>query len=186
VRLFTAIDLDDGARDAVARLQRRLAERLSGDQSLKWVDPSRMHLTLVFLGDVADARVPAIVASLSSPIDAPRFAIAFQGLGVFPPRGAPRVLWLGVAQGGAALATVHGHVATRLESLGVALEDRAFHPHLTLGRWRDSRPSDRARALAAGISGPIAPLGVDSIALYQSRLSSAGSTYTALARATLT
>jgi 2'-5' RNA ligase len=186
LRLFTAIDLDDGARDAVARLQRRLAERLGGDQSLKWVDPSRMHLTLVFLGEVADARVPAIVEILSSPIDAPRFAIAFQGLGVFPPRGAPRVLWLDVAQGGAALATVHGHVVKRLASLGVALEDGAFRPHLTLARWRDSRPSDRARALAGGVSEPIAVLGVDSIALYQSRLSSAGPTYTALARATLT
>ena len=186
MRLFTAIDLDDAARDAVARLQRRLSERPSGDRSLKWVDPSRMHLTLVFLGEVADARVPAIVESLSPPIDVPRFAIAFQGLGVFPPRGAPRVLWLGVAQGAAALAAVQGHVVKRLESLGVALEDRPFHPHLTLARWRDSRPSDRTRALAAGINEPIAPLGVDSIALYQSRLSSAGSTYTVLARATLT
>jgi len=186
MRLFTAIDLDDGARSAVARLQRRLSEQLSGDRSLKWVDPSRMHLTLVFLGEVADARVPAIVDSLSRPIDAPRFAIAFHGLGVFPARGAPRVLWLDVAQGAAALTTVHGHVVTRLETLGVALEDRPFHPHLTLARWRDSRPSDRTRALADGLTDPIAPLGVDSIALYQSRLSWAGSAYTVLARATLT
>jgi 2'-5' RNA ligase len=186
LRLFTAIDLDDGARDAVARLQRRLSERLTGDRSLKWVEPSRMHLTMVFLGEVADARVPAIIESLSSPIDARRFAIAFRGLGVFPPRGAPRVLWLNVAQGADALATVHGHVVKRLERLGVALEDRPFHPHLTLARWRDSRPSDRTRALVPDTNDPIAPVGVDSIALYQSRLSSAGSAYTVLARATLT
>jgi len=185
MRLFTAIDLDERTRDAVARLQRRLTERLSGDRSLKWVDPARMHLTVVFLGEIADARVPLIVDSLSVPIEASRFAIAFQGLGVFPPRGAPRVLWLDVAQGTGALATVHRHVVERLKSLDVTLEDRPFHPHLTLARWRDSRPSDRTRALAAEIHEPIAPLGIDSIALYQSRLSSAGSTYTVLARATL-
>lgn len=185
MRLFAAIDLNDAARGAIARLQRRLSERLGGARSPKWVDPFRMHVTLVFLGEVADAQVPGIVEVLSSSIDAPRFAITFQGLGVFPPRGAPRVLWLAVSQGAEALAAVHRHVVGRLERLEWTLEDRPFQPHVTLARWRDSRPSDRASALGLAIDDPVATVDIASVTLYQSRLSAAGPTYTALARATL-
>jgi 2'-5' RNA ligase len=68
----------------------------------------------------------------------------------------------------------------------VALEEREFHPHLTLARWKDSRPADRERALSAAGRGAIAQTRVDGATLYQSRLSPSGSTYTPLARAALT
>jgi 2'-5' RNA ligase len=68
---------------------------------------------------------------------------------------------------------------------GVAFDDRPFHPHLTLGRWRESRSSDRVIALAAAVKGEMARIHVDRATLYQSRPSSAGPTYTPLAHATL-
>lgn len=186
MRLFAAIDLDEEARDAIARLQRSLSEQVSGNRSLKWVNPSHMHLTLAFLGEIADGRVPAIAGALSAAIDVSRFSVAFRGLGVFPPRGAPRVLWLGISEGSDAVVEVQRHVAGRLECLDVALERRSFHPHLTLARWRESRPSDRRPTMASSVSETIARLDVNFITLYQSRLSSAGPTYTAVARANLT
>src|SRR2546426_7761098 len=63
---------------------------------LKWVKPEHSHLTLVFLGDVEDARVASVVEAVGRDLDISPFDIVFQGIGAFPPRGAPRVLWVGV------------------------------------------------------------------------------------------
>ena len=192
MRLFVALDLDDDAIQAIAAVQQRVAKALEANRSITQVDPARMHLTLVFLGEIAEATVPAIVDTLSASIDVRQFAAEFQGLGVFPTRGAPRVLWLGVAAGAEQIVEVQRAVASRVERLGVALERRPFHPHLTLARWRTSRtsrtsrPSDRQRALSIDTHKPVARVNIDHATLYQSRRSPAGPTYTALTRANLT
>ena len=192
VRLFVALDLDDHARQAIAAVQERVAKALDADRSIRQIDPARMHVTLAFLGEIAEAAVPAVIDRLSANIDVRQFAAEFQGLGVFPPRGAPRVLWLGVEAGAEKIVEVQRAVASRVERLGVALERRPFHPHLTLARWRTSRtsrtarPSDRQRALSTDTHKPVARVHIDHATLYQSRLSPAGPTYTALTRANLT
>jgi 2'-5' RNA ligase len=186
VRLFVAIDLDEEARLAIAVLQQRLVKALGAEGSLKIVDPEHMHLTLAFLGEIAEPAVPAIVDVLSIIIDVRPFAAGFQGLGVFPPRGAPRVLWIGVDEGAKPLVQVQREVADRVTRLDVALEPRPFHPHLTLARWRSSHPTDRPRVLSADSRTAVARVSVDHITLYQSRLSPAGPTHTALTRANLT
>jgi len=187
MRLFIAADLPDAVRTALAGEQKRIAAALAGaGSSLKWVKPEHAHLTLVFIGNVEDARVPAVVEAVSRRIDAPPFDAVFGGGGVFPPRGAPRVLWIGVEDGAAQLIALQQTLASRVTALGLPLEDRAFHPHLTLARWRESRPSDRDRALAAAPHGMVARARIDAATLYQSRLSPSGPAYTPLARANLT
>jgi 2'-5' RNA ligase len=190
MRLFVAIDLDEAVRQAVARAQQQLARRIDRDRSLKWVNPAHLHLTLVFLGDVGGTAAPPIIEALSAPLDVTAFSAVFRGFGLFPHRGAPRVLWLGVAEGADRIAELQRRVAMRFERLGVELDRRPFHAHLTLARWRPSKASphgaDVGRALAAGPDLPVAKVDVDHVTLYESRLSPAGPTYTALARATLT
>ena len=74
------------------------------------------------------------------------FDIVFSGAGVFPPRGAPRVLWIGIGAGVDRTPTrFSASWRARVAAHGVELDARDFHPHLTLGRWRSSRTSDRAR-----------------------------------------
>jgi 2'-5' RNA ligase len=186
MRLFVAVDLDDTARTAIAAEQKRVAAAM-GDarSSVTWVKPDRMHLTLVFLGEVSDAHAPAIVDSVSRPVAMTAFSITFQGLGVFPSHGGPRALWVGITDGGADLSELQREIARRVTDAGVVLDARTFHPHLTLGRWRQSRPSDRRRILSASRPDVVARVAVPAATLYQSRISSAGPTYTALARANL-
>jgi RNA 2',3'-cyclic 3'-phosphodiesterase len=186
VRLFVAIDLDDDARTAIARLQQLVVKALGSGRSFKVVDPAHMHLTLAFLGEIAEAAVPPIVDTLSTSITVRSFAAEFQGLGVFPPRGAPRVLWLRVEAGADGIVAVQREVAGRLQGLGVVLDRRPFYPHLTLARWRVSHARDRRRALSTESRATVARVGVDHVTLYESRLSSAGPTYTVLTRANLT
>jgi len=187
MRLFIAVDLSDDAREAIAAEQKRMAAALGGTQtSLKWVKPEHAHLTLVFLGNVDAARGDVVIEAIGGDVDLAPFDMVLEGAGAFPPRGAPRVLWIGTTAGATELAALQLRLSSRVAGLGVELEARPFHPHLTLGRWRESRPSDRARALAVAPSGAIARVHVGHATLYQSRLSSSGAAYGALTRANLT
>ena len=183
--MFVAIDLDETARAAVAVEQRQAARLVAPASPLRFVDPRQVHLTLAFLGDVATPLAAAVVDAMRAPLSAVRpFQIAIGGLGVFPPHGAPRILWVGLAEGARETIVLHREVAARLASLGVMLEDRDFRPHLTIGRWRHARPSDRP-ALPSAAAHPAARLLVDRVTLYESRLSSEGPTHLALAHASL-
>jgi 2'-5' RNA ligase len=184
--LFVAIDLDEAARQAVGALQQRIAKTESSPRALKWVRPEHLHFTLAFLGEVNAPDVTRVVDAMSFQLGAVRFAAGLERLGVFPLRGAPRVLWLGVGEGEARIVEARREVVGRLAPVGFQDEPRAFHPHLTLARWRESRASDARRALAADPRREIARVAVDHITLYESRLGNSGPTYTALARATLT
>jgi len=187
MRLFVAIDLSDQARAAVVAEQKRLAAALGdGRSSLRWVRPPQLHLTLTFLGEVDEARGPAIVDALTERLAVPVFTIAFGGVGLFPPDGPPRVVWLGVARGARETIEVEREVAGRLDRIGLAREARPFRPHLTLGRWRTSSPADRRRLLAGAGAGEIVSMPVPFVTLYQSRLSPDGPTHTPLVRAALT
>ena len=186
-RLFIAVDLNDDARQIIAALQKRIAAAMAGSKStIKWVKPEQAHLTLVFLGNVDAARASAVSDSVGHGVDAAPFEMVLAGLGVFPPYGAPRVLWIGVTDGGAELIALQREMEARVSPLGISLETRAFRPHLTIARWRESRPADRDRALGAADRGTIARVHVGSATLYQSKLSPAGPAYTALAHANLT
>jgi 2'-5' RNA ligase len=187
VRLFIAIDLDDEARHAIAAEQERLKEAWAGGAGapLKWIAPERMHLTLVFLGEVDEVRSAAVAEAIARPLAFDRFSIAFGGLGTFPPAGAPRVLWLGLAAGGAQVLHLQREAADRVGALGITLEQRPFHPHLTLARWPTSRPSDRRTLPTAEEGTTVARVGVEALALVHSRLSPAGPTYTTICRGPL-
>jgi 2'-5' RNA ligase len=104
---------------------------------------------------------------------------------MFPSAGAPRVLWLGVTSGASEVVGVQREVATRVTRLGLALERRPFHPHLTLARWRTSRPSDRRHVDLAEWAHEVARIEVRQVSLIRSRLSPDGPTYASLAQGSL-
>jgi 2'-5' RNA ligase len=186
MRLFVAIDLDDRARAAIAAEQDRIRRGLIHGTPPRWTPPDQMHLTLAFLGEVNPAIAAQLQEELSTPIALDAFELVFAGSGVFPPHGAPRALWIGTREGTAELQSLQREIGRRLAGRGIALESRPFTPHLTVGRWKSSRPSDRRRVLQHGRDKVIARLRIDHATLYQSRLSAQGSVYTELARATLT
>jgi 2'-5' RNA ligase len=188
MRLFIAADLGTAGRAAIAAEQQRIGRLLTDRDrsSVRWVSTEHIHLTLVFLGEVQDERADAVITHLMTPIPQAPFDVVFGRLGVFPPGGVPKVLWLGATEGGSALDQLHASLNGRVELAGVVVERRPFHPHLTLGRWRRARPRVARQILAADRHVDVARVRVDYVTLYQSRLTSAGPQYTALARATLT
>ena len=185
MRLFVAIELDEPGRQAIAAELLMLKSALDGEErsSMRWVKPEHMHLTLVFLGEVAEDRVRVLVGALSHPIPLAPFIAGFGGLGIFPPRQAPRVLWLGLTRGVAEVREVRREVAQNLSRVGVVPEEH-FEPHLTLARWRPHGAGRRPR-VQLGAPGELLRLSVEHVALIESRLSSAGPSYSVLAKAIL-
>src|SRR5947207_14127351 len=115
MRLFVAVDLDDDARAAIATTQKHVARALADSTSkMAWVKPDRMHLTLLFLGEVEEARVPALVESVGLAVEGQPFQISLENVGVFPLRGAPRVVWIGVSGPEARLHELHEVLARRV------------------------------------------------------------------------
>jgi 2'-5' RNA ligase len=184
MRVFAAIDLDESARLAVAAVQTALGSAVDRD-SLRWVQPEQMHITLVFVGEVSLDRAAHLSARLSQPVAQAPFDLRLQGLGAFPSRGAPRALWIGVREGGDQVQRLQREIADRMKGSADPVVE-PFRAHLTLARFRRSRPSDRHVLLDQSPPEQGIRLTVDHVTLYESVLSSGPPRYTALARANLT
>ena len=137
LRCFVAVDIDEEIRATVGVFLETLRREVRG---VKWVRPENLHLTLKFLGSVDPGTVAGIGAALDAAVagKAP-FTLHFRGAGLFPERGRPRVLWIGIDGGADGMASLAAAVDEVLAPLGFPPESRPFVPHLTIGRVKDLR-----------------------------------------------
>jgi 2'-5' RNA ligase len=188
VRLFVAIELDAqvlrAAEHLIQRLKRRAAT-LAPRARLGWVLPERMHLTVRFIGNVAAPQIDRLRDALAPPLDLLPFTLRVEGLGAFPDRGAPRVIWAGLTAGREAVLQLEGAITNRLEPIGIAPEDRPYSPHLTLARVREP-DGLRSAPLVEGMANErLGTTEVSAVTLFESRLSPKGPTYVPLQRTVL-
>jgi 2'-5' RNA ligase len=176
-RCFVALDLPAPVRALLAAA----GARLRGLGDVRQVPEAQLHLTLRFCGDI-DERQRAALGGVVEAGPWPALQLLLSGLGQFPPRGAPRVLWAGVAGDVEALAQIASRIEAAAAAAGVPREDRPFHPHVTLGRARSPRGGARLSAALREqgrvfASEPFAPQG---LTLYRSELGAGGSVHTPL------
>ena len=173
VRAFVALELDERLRDALGALQQRLRPTLG---AIRPVRPEGIHLTLRFLGQVRPEQVTALAQRLSAAARAcPPLEALVKGVSMFPDRGSPRVLWVGVELPPAAK-ELQRACERAARDVGFEPEPRPFRAHLTLGRWRDraARPVLPASELG--------PTRLESLVLFRSETAQGGAVYTPLAR----
>ncbi len=187
IRAFIAIELPAPVREALAAMQDRLGRQ--EERAAKWVAPQGIHLTFKFLGDVPAERLPAITEAMTQAArNRSALNLYLDKAGCFPGPERPRVLWVGLNGDLSALADLQRAVETSLARLGFPREDRAFTPHLTLARLRDTCTPEERRRLGLAVRG-LAAARVDwiarEIALIRSDLQPAGAVYTRLAAAPL-
>lgn len=188
MRLFVGIELDDAvvsAASAIVDELKRRASTLAPRARIGWVTPERMHLTVRFIGHVDDLQVPTIRDALAPAIPVEPFELHVDGIGTFPPTGSPRVIWAGLTLGTPFVLDVERHVTARLQVVGIAPEERAYSPHLTLGRVREPAGLHAARLLDGLPSPVLGSTRVSACTLFESRLSPKGPTYVALQRTVL-
>jgi len=175
IRAFIALAIDEPMRSRVSGALARLAPTMPEVRFVR----AEPHVTLRFLGGCSPRSLDALRPHLKDAAAAcPPSEAHLKGLGFFPPRGHPRILWLGI---GIPEGIRHLQAACEAACVGAGFpaEARPFHAHLTLGRWR--RPGGRPAL-------PEVDLGVawlKTLVLFESRLSSKRPEYAPLASYTL-
>lgn len=184
MRAFLGIGLSETARDAIAALQRELA---TSGADVKWVVPAHLHVTLKFLDEISETQRRAIEerVGLLARQEAV-FGLGLERVGAFPSLEAPRVIWIGLAQGKERVAHLAQSIEWEAATLQLREEARPFAAHLTIGRVRSARHRAALAQRLRDVSWrPPAAWQVTSLTLYQSILGTAGPHYSVLAEFSL-
>ncbi len=172
MRLFVAIEIEPAIRERIGEFVDRLRPRIS---EARWVRPEGLHVTLKFLGNVADERRAAIEKALRSVRGKP-FTLSLKSLGMFPNPRSPRVLWVGI-EAGPELERIAADIDRQMASVGFEREKRAFSPHVTLARFNE-RPEGNLGSLISETPLSFGTMTASRFHLYESKLSPKGSRYT--------
>ena len=179
MRAFVAVDLPEEIR---AALRRKQAAFRSVSPGARWTQPEGIHLTLKFLGEVAEPKVGEVLQCLKKLDSFEPFAIRVKGFGFFPDGRRPRVFWVGIEES-AKLLVLAERVDKATESIGFAREERAFRPHLTLARFREpqAQPALQA-AISQDVDQDLGSFDVSEFFLFESKLSPQGAAYRKIER----
>ena len=181
-RVFIAIELPSAVRKSLSDHIQRLRDALP-DVHASWSREENLHLTLKFLGNTPVAKIEALSQT------AQRAAGRFQPFDLivgrcraFPPRGQPRVLWIGIEDLTGELTKLYRALEDECATAGFAREQRPFHPHLTIARLRNPHGSRRLAKLHEEMGFTNQRVSVSEMVLFRSELLSEGSRHTAISR----
>jgi len=164
-RLFIAVDLPD-------TIKKNLESMFFGIPGARWVSIDQIHLTVRFVGDVVGAQFLDIKNMLEK-VNISPFDIQLKGVGHFPPRGAPRVIWAGLEKS-EPLLRLRKKIDGTLSKVNVKPERRKFSPHITLARLKNTPPQKVANFLSGNGLFSQEPFRIDDFKLYSSTLTQKG------------
>lgn len=194
IRAFLAVELSQALRVELAivqqELKRRIEPELKRGPRISWVQPTLIHLTIKFLGEMDEQVIDPLRVAIEEAIERQIIMnVPLERLGVFPHPQSPRVLWVGPSdkweRGAEArrMAEIHGAIEQACEGLRFLRETRPFSPHLTLARIKmGERHVGAALAKGRALDLPVivGSLAVESVVLMQSELKPTGPVYTKL------
>jgi RNA 2',3'-cyclic 3'-phosphodiesterase len=169
-RLFVAIDLPESTRKILADLDPKI-------RGVRWTEPVQMHLTLGFFGDVPEDIDLALREKLSG-IQFGAFFLPIVGMGTFPQKGPPKIIWIGVGKAHPHLFQIHKRVQEAALAVGLEAELRPWHPHITIARCRDVSAQSLRKFLQSNAELDVGMIRVDSFHLYSSKLTPGGAIHT--------
>ncbi len=132
-RLFVALDLPDTIKGPLGSLMRGLGD-------VRWMSDDQLHLTLRFVGELDNGQANEVADALSLVPGLP-FDLRLKGIGHFPPRGEPRIIWAGVERQ-PELTAFKRRIDRALQQVGVERDTKKYAPHVTIARLR--RPPTQA------------------------------------------
>ena len=178
MRLFVALEIPPEVRENLATL---LASLRAITKEPRWVRAENLHVTLKFLGEVADDRLDAVRSALGEIHSDNAVTLEFRGLGFFPNNKHPRVFWAGM-EASSNLKMLAENIEAAMEKLGVPREKREFSPHLTLARFERPRLLEAlCKPIAENRERTFGSLRTNEFYLIQSKLKLSGAEYTTLA-----
>lgn len=181
-RLFLAVNLSVAATRKIAEAVGRM--RPVADKKgmrVGWVPAANLHVTLKFLGWTRAEVASAIQDRVLEVVKGVRvFDVGARGVGAYPTVSAARVIWAGVLDGAGVLAGIAGKLDAAMAGLGFPREDRAYSPHVTLGRVKEGKGAEEVLAPFRGMD--FGNSLIREVVLYESLMRSSGSEYVAQAR----
>jgi 2'-5' RNA ligase len=169
-RLFVSIEIPPAVAGELSSLDPKI-------RGVRWIAPGQMHLTLSFLGNVSSEVEEALKENLSA-INWKTFFLPLTGLGKFPAKGSPSVLWIGVGKGHPHLFQLHKRVQESALAAGIEPDLKPYHPHITLARCRDVSEESVKSFLKTHATFDAGMIRVESFYLNSSRLMEEGSIHT--------
>jgi 2'-5' RNA ligase len=154
------------------------------DKALKWVAPDNLHMTVKFLGEVPEGNIERVKEIILEALQGRHaFEIGVEGLGMYPNKNNPRVIWLGI-QGGDPLVEIHKRLDAALLEAAITPDKHSLSPHLTIARIRRNAERETVQDVGKTFSQfKVDSLGtclIDQVHLYKSILTPEGPIYTSL------
>ena len=178
MRTFVAIELAKELTSKIDQVQTVL--RKTG-ADVSWVKPQNVHITLKFLGEIKEEKIDEVSQAVEKSVKGLKsFKVNLLGLGGFPNLKRPRVIWIGIEKGKEILAELYPKVEEEFFKIGFAKENRAFAPHLTIGRVKSPKNIENLASEINKILFQTEDFEVKEVVVIKSTLLPTGSVYTPL------
>jgi len=182
MRIFIALELPESVRERLGQLQGRLK---GTENRIRWVDPSLIHLTMKFLGEVKEKSLEKVIQTARNV--AGRFSVfelKIGKMGVFPSFSSPRVIWVGIEEGKDKLETLAAELEEKLSQQVFSGNSRKWTSHLTLARVKVLKARERLKALLLQYCKEVEGIEVKvkSLSVIKSELTPRGPIHTVLER----
>ena len=184
VRAFVAIHVPEGVREKLRAVQKQFDEAMP-EEAVRWAPFEQLHLTLEFLGNVAEGEISQLKEALDKVASRHHgFPLAAKSIGAFSSVRNPRVIWAGIVGDIETLTHLQADMSAAVRPWVKEEDDRKYRPHLTLGRVRPIKPRELRKVsavLAENQSGDFGEWAVEAFHLMQSKLSPHGAQHSVLA-----
>lgn len=179
IRTFIAINITNEIKERLNKVQTQL-KKVEAD--VKWTNPEGMHITLKFLGNVVIGQLESIYQMvLEATSELNPFLLSLTSVGTFPNLSSPKVIWVGVDKGKEECVKLAKRIDENLLRLGFPVEQKAFVPHLTLGRVKSPQSRKELVQLISNLKfQSFGQMEVNKIEVMGSQLTPKGAIYTTL------
>jgi 2'-5' RNA ligase len=178
IRIFIAFETPPSIREIISSLATHLQE---SHADVRWESPDKFHITIKFLGDLEEHRLPVIITLVENICrQYTPFGVIYKDLGTFPNRNQPKVVWIGCDNPDGTLGKLKIALDRDLADEGFEIEQRAFHPHLTLGRIKSSQGVRNLTPMLENLTFEPQTTTVNEIVVMKSRLQPQGAVHTVL------
>lgn len=176
MRTFIAIDTPEDIKLKISEVQYELKNSWA---DVKWESSNKFHITIKFLGEIKEFQIGEIIESIRNVANHySRFKVKYKNLGCFPNLKNPRVIWIGCEDLNGTLEKIKNSLDEELKKYGFEIEDRKFHPHITLGRVKSSKGIKNLLPIIENLNFDTDATECRGILLMKSDLKPTGSEYT--------